>query len=72
MTLMGDFSLIAGETVSIIGAGKFDGKYKINKATHSLSSGYVTSIDLNHTNNPVKQTEETNKAKKDKIAKKQK
>ena len=76
MTLMGDFSLIAGETVSIIGAGKFDGKYKINKATHSLSSGYVTSIDINHTNNPVKQTEETkkatNKAKKDKVAKKAK
>ena len=76
MTLMGDYRLIAGETVSIIGAGKFDGKYKINKSTHSLSGGYTTTIELNHTNNPVKQTEETkkatNKAKKDKVAKKAK
>ena len=63
ISIMGDFSLVAGEVVSIIGAGKFDGKYKINKATHSLSSGYVTTIELNHTNNPVKPTKETQKAK---------
>ena len=76
MSLMGDSSLVAGEVVLIIGAGKFDGKYKINKATHSLGSGYITTIDLNSTNNPVKETKETKaattKAKKNKTPKKAK
>lgn len=62
MVLMGDANLVAGEVVDIIGAGKFDGKYKINKATHSLAGGYTTSIELNHTNNPVKQNETNKKA----------
>lgn len=76
LTLVGDTSLVAGEVISIIGAGKFDGKYKINKSTHGLSGGYVTSLELNSTNNPVKETKETKKAKtkakKDKTPKKAK
>lgn len=76
LTLVGDTSLVAGEVISIIGAGKFDGKYKINKSTHGLSGGYITSLELNSTNNPVKETKETKKAKtkakKDKTPKKAK
>lgn len=76
IVIMGSPELNAGDVVTVIGAGKFDGKYKVNKASHSLSSGYETTLELNHTNNPVKETKETKaattKAKKAKTPKKAK
>lgn len=47
-TLAGDISLACKQNIEINGWGRLDGKYSINKATHSVSgSGYITSIDTN-------------------------
>lgn len=46
LTLLGDFRLLATETVNISGFGVFDGKYIITKADHSIGSGYTTAIDI--------------------------
>lgn len=48
LTLIGSCSAVAGVTVNIIGWGSFDGKYLIERATHSVSGsgGYTTSVEL--------------------------
>lgn len=43
---MGNFALLASETVNVLGFGKFDGKYIIVTAKHEIGNGYTTSIDL--------------------------
>lgn len=43
---MGNFNLLASETVNIFGFGRFDGKYIIVTARHDIGNGYTTSIDL--------------------------
>lgn len=43
---IGDFRLSAGLTVIMQGFGKFDGKYIITKASHSISSTYTTGIEI--------------------------
>ncbi len=47
-TLVGSCSAVAGVTVNVIGWGSFDGKYLVERATHSVSGsgGYTTSIEL--------------------------
>lgn len=49
LDLVGDTRLVAGATVMITGFGRFDGKYFIRSARHAVSSGYVTSVELNNT-----------------------
>lgn len=72
MTVVGNTLLAAGEVIQLIGFGKFDGKYKITKATHTISSsGYETALELDNTNNPPKETEKT-KQEKTKAEKKKK
>lgn len=43
--LLGDTKLLSGICVNIQGFGKFDGKYFVDKATHSLK-GYNVSLEL--------------------------
>jgi len=43
-TLMGDTRLVAGVTVNIRGWDAFDGKYIIEMAKHSVSSGYTVQV----------------------------
>lgn len=45
-TLPGNVYLIAGFTVIVSGFGVFDGKYYIDKAEHSVSSGFKTLIEV--------------------------
>lgn len=46
ITTVGDFDLMAGNTVALKNFGHFDGNYLIEKATHTLSNGYETKIEL--------------------------
>ncbi|KEQ22304.1 phage late control D family protein [Paenibacillus tyrfis] len=47
MVLMGDPVLVQGVTVEVQGFGKFDNKYYIETATHTVGgNGYETSIEL--------------------------
>jgi hypothetical protein len=45
--MIGDMRFVAGVNIQVAGWGKFDGKYFIEKAAHSVNaSGYITSLDL--------------------------
>ena len=46
LTLMGDLRFVGAENITIIGFGAFDGKYVIEKATHSVSGSYTTKLDI--------------------------
>ena len=46
LTTMGNFTLAAGNVVELSGFGKFDGNFLIEKATHTLSDGYQTQVEL--------------------------
>ena len=45
-TVVGNFNLVAAMTINLLGFGAFDGKYIITRASHSIGSGYQTSIDV--------------------------
>jgi len=45
-SMLGDVQLVAGATVRLNGFQSFDRKYKITKATHKLTGGYTTDIEL--------------------------
>ena len=44
--LMGDFDLLAGNTIELKGFHSFDGKYIIVRGAHDIGGGYSMSIDL--------------------------
>jgi phage protein D len=44
--LPGNVQMLASSTVGITGMGIFDGKYFIDKASHSIGSGYKTNLEL--------------------------
>jgi phage protein D len=46
LTLVGDPGLVAGVALDITGAGVFDGRYIITRATHSPIGGYTTEVEL--------------------------
>lgn len=46
ISIMGSPDLYAGCNVEIINCGAMDGKYYINKASHTIGGGYKTSLDL--------------------------
>ena len=50
MTLIGNFKLLAGQNITLKDFGYFDGKYFIEKAVHSLDSGYTTEVELKKVN----------------------
>ncbi len=45
-TLPGNTALVAGVTVRLEGFGGWDGKYMVKQATHTVSGGYTTKIQL--------------------------
>ena len=46
LTAMGNFSCLAGNVVKLVGFGKFDFSYVVEKATHTLNdAGYQTQIE---------------------------
>ncbi|MBR1658158.1 MAG: hypothetical protein IJ697_06805 [Synergistaceae bacterium] len=46
ITLMGDLRFVGGSNITIDGFGAFDGKYTIEKASHSVGDSYTTKLDL--------------------------
>lgn len=46
VTTMGRTDLVAGQNIEIAGFGKPDGKYFIDKVTHSVSGGYTCQYEL--------------------------
>lgn len=46
LTVVGDTRISAGLTVGLEGFGRFSGKYYVETATHTVASGYVTSLTL--------------------------
>ena len=45
-SIMGDIRFLAGITVTVKGFSRFDGKYIIQKASHKVTDGYVTDLEL--------------------------
>lgn len=50
MTVIGNVSLVAGTVIACKGFGSFDGNFIVEKATHSIASGYTTAVDLRRVN----------------------
>jgi phage protein D len=46
LNMLGNFVLLSGVTVNLLGFGAFDGKYLITRASHDIGSGYTTNIDV--------------------------
>ncbi len=46
LTMVGNFALLASNTVTLKGFHTFDGKYLIMKSSHEVGSGYTTKVDL--------------------------
>ena len=46
LKVVGDVSLVAGTTVKLQGFQKFDKKYKVTQAKHSLTGGYTVDLSL--------------------------
>ena len=46
LTMLGNFALLASNTVTLKGFHSFDGKYIIKKSSHDVGSGYTTKVDL--------------------------
>ncbi len=44
--MMGDFDLLAGNTVTLVGFGAFNGKYIITNGKHNIWNGYTLSLNL--------------------------
>ena len=46
LNMLGNFILLSGVTVNLLGFGAFDDKYLITRASHDIGSGYTTNIDV--------------------------
>ena len=46
ISTIGNVDFLAGNNLTLSGFGVFDGKYTIEKVTHSLGSGYTSSLEL--------------------------
>lgn len=46
LNMLGNFVLLSGVTVNLLGFGAFDDKYLIIRASHDIGSGYTTNIDV--------------------------
>lgn len=46
LNMLGNFVLLSGVTVNLLGFGAFDGKYLITRASHDIGSGYTTNINV--------------------------
>lgn len=46
LNMLGNFVLLSGVTVNLLGFGAFDDKYLITRASHDIGSSYTTNIDV--------------------------
>jgi len=46
LTMVGNFALLASNTVELKNFHTFDGKYLITKSSHEVGNGYTTKVDL--------------------------
>lgn len=46
LNMLGNFVLLSGVTVNLLGFGAFDGRYLITRASHDIGGGYTTNIDV--------------------------
>ena len=46
LNMLGNFVLLSGVTVNLLGFGAFDDKYLITRASRDIGSGYTTNIDV--------------------------
>ena len=46
ISVVGNIELLGGACIDLEGFGSFDGKYFIEKATHSIGKGYTTSLEI--------------------------
>lgn len=46
LNMLGNFVLLSGVTVDLLGFGAFDGRYLITRASHDIGGGYTTNIDV--------------------------
>lgn len=46
LNMLGNFILLSGVTVNLLGFGAFDDKYLITRASHDIGSGYTINIDV--------------------------
>ena len=46
LNMLGNFVLLSGVTVNLLGFGAFDGRYLITRASHDIGRGYTTNIDV--------------------------
>ena len=46
ITIMAKYGLIASDCINIVGLGKIDGKYYIEKITHSIGSKYTMQLEI--------------------------
>lgn len=44
--MVGNFNLVAGTVIEVLGFGVFDGKYIITNAKHDIGNGYSATIDI--------------------------
>lgn len=53
ITMMGNFKLIASACVKITGLGKLNGKYFVDKVSHSVGNGYEVSLEISRVQNKI-------------------
>ena len=63
ISLMGDLRLVGASNVKITGFGAFDGNFTIEKATHTVSGGYTTKLDLSMNKESKKELRKKKKSK---------
>ena len=60
ITIMAKRGLIASDCVNIVGLGKLDGKYYIEKITHSIGDKYTMQLELRFVVNRIGEESKTN------------
>lgn len=53
ITIMGTFKIVASACVRITGLGKLNGKYFVDKVTHSIGKGYELHLELSKVENKI-------------------
>lgn len=47
LTVLGSVKLVSGVTIDLAGFGRYNGKYYVNTAEHSVSSGHTVRLEIN-------------------------
>lgn len=46
LAMQGDIRIVAGVTITLRNAGCFDGRYFVEKITHTISNGYTMNLEI--------------------------